>query len=165
MAFHFPHGVVQPQWKPAATGANYTLSPALVPLAALQKDFNVITGLQQTAWNKGPGGGHANGVPDFATAVPSIMTGAGGPSFEQVLAAEFGAATKFRALVANNEPAGTQSEGASSAHMNNISWTGPGMPAPSRRPELLHDDGFCGSDRRPPIGRHGGRDRPEEERA
>jgi hypothetical protein len=75
-------------------------------------------------------------MPDFATAVVSIMEGAGGPSFEQVLAAEFGAATKFRALVANNEPAGTQAEGASTAHMNNISWTGPGMPAPSERDPL-----------------------------
>ena len=136
MTFHFPHGVVQPQWNPAGTGANYALSPALMPLAALQKDFNVITGLQQTAWNKGPGGGHANGVPDFATAVPSIAAGAGGPSVEQVLAAEFGAATKFRALVANNEPAGSQTENATTAHMNNISWTGPGIPAPSERDVL-----------------------------
>ena len=136
MAFHFPHGVVLPMWVPATTGAGYTITPGLSPLAAFQKDFNVITGLQQTAWNKGPGGGHANGVPDFATAVPSIATGAGGPSFEQVLAAELGAATKFRALVASNEPAGTQSEGATSAHMNNISWTGPGTPAPAERDPL-----------------------------
>jgi hypothetical protein len=136
MAFHFPHGVVMPLWVPATTGLNYAITPSLMPLAAFQKDFNVITGLQQTAWNMGPGGGHANGMPDFATAVPSIMTGAGGPSFEQVLAAELGAATKFRALVANNEQAGTQTEGASTAHMNNISWTGPGMPAPSERDAL-----------------------------
>jgi len=136
MAFHFPHGVVPALWVPATTGPNYAITPSLMPLAAFQKDFNVITGLQQTAWNKGPGGGHANGMPDFATAVPSIPTGAGGPSFEQVLAAEFGAATKFRALVANNEQAGTQTEGATTAHMNNISWTGPGMPAPSERDPL-----------------------------
>ena len=136
MAFHFPHGVVQAQWVPTATGLNYPLSPSLMPLAAFQKDFNVITGLNQTAWNMGPGGGHANGVPDFATAVPSIATGAGGPSFEQVLAAEFGAATKFRALVANNEPPSTDAEGATSAHCNNISWTGPGMPALSERDPL-----------------------------
>jgi hypothetical protein len=133
MAFMFPHGVVLPLWVPATTGLNYALTPALMPLAAFQKDFNVITGLQQTAWGKGPGGGHANGIPDFATAVPSIKEGAGGPSFDQVLGAEFGAATKFRVLVANNEPAGTQAEGATSAHCNNISWTGPGVPAPSER--------------------------------
>ena len=136
MAFHFPHGVVPAQWVPASTGLNYPLSPSLMPLAAFQKDFNVITGLQQACWPMGPGGGHANGVPEFATAVVSTNTGAGGPSFEQVLAAEFGAATKFRALVANNEPESTDAEGATSAHCNNISWTGPGMPAPSERDPL-----------------------------
>ncbi len=98
MAFHFPHGVVLPQWVPATTGPNYAITPGLMPLSAFQADFNVISGLQQTAWLKGPGGGHANGIPDFATAVPSIGTGAGGPSFEQVLATEFGTATKFRSL-------------------------------------------------------------------
>jgi hypothetical protein len=114
-------------------GKGYAITPGLTALAAFQNDFNVISGLQQTAWNKGPGGGHANGMPDFATAVPSIGTGAGGPSFEQVLAKEFGAATKFRSLVANNEQAGNLAEGASTAHMNNISWTDPGVPAPSER--------------------------------
>jgi len=133
MAFHFPHGVVLSQWVPTAMGKGYAITPGLTSLAAFQDDFNVISGLQQTAWNKGPGGGHANGVPDFATAIPSIATGAGGPSFEQVLATEFGAATKFRALVANNEQAADLTEGATTAHMNNISWTGPGAPAPSER--------------------------------
>src|SRR6266478_1196370 len=125
MAFHFPHGVVLSQWTPAASGPSYTITPGLAPLAMYQKDFNVITALQQTAWNKGPGGGHANGFPDFATAVPSIGQGAGGPSFDQVLAAELGTATRFRSLVANNEQAGSAAEGATTAHMNNISWTGP----------------------------------------
>jgi Protein of unknown function (DUF1552) len=133
MAFHFPHGVVLSQWVPTTQGKGYTITPGLSSLAAFQNDFNVISGLQQTAWLKGPGGGHANGMPDFATAVPSIATGAGGPSFEQVLAKEFGAATKFRALVAHNEQEGTLTEGATTAHMNNISWTAPGVFAPAER--------------------------------
>jgi len=133
MAFHFPHGVISSQWVPATSGKGYTITPGLSSLAAYQDDFNVVSGLQQTCWNKGPGGGHANGVPDFATAVPSIGTGAGGPSFDQVLANEFGTATKFRSLVANNEQAGDLTEGATTAHMNNFSWAGPGMPALSER--------------------------------
>jgi hypothetical protein len=136
MTFMFPHGVVLRQWVPATTGTGYAITNGLAPLTAFQGDFNVVSGLQQTAWLKGPGGGHANGIPNFATAVPSIATGAGGPSFEQVLAAEFGTATKFRSLVANNEIAGTQAEGATTAHMNNLSWTGPGMPAPAERDPL-----------------------------
>lgn len=133
MAFHFPHGVPHSVWTPATTGKGYAITPGLMPLAAFQDDVNVITGLQQTAWNKGPGGGHANGIPNFATAVVSIATGAGGPSFDQVLAAELGASTKFRSLVANREPASNQTEGATTAHMNNISWIGPGEFAPAER--------------------------------
>jgi Protein of unknown function (DUF1552) len=133
MAFHFPHGVPHSIWTPATTGKGYAMTPGLMPLAAFQNDFNVISGLEQTAWNKGPGGGHANGFPDFATAVVTTGAGAGGPSFDQVLAAELGTATKFRSLVANREPVSNQNEGASTAHMNNIAWTGPGVFAPAER--------------------------------
>jgi len=137
MAFHFPHGVPHPIWTPATTGKGYAITPGLMPLAAFQDDINVITGLEQMSWNKGPGGGHANGFPDFATAVVTIGSGAGGPSFDQVLGAEFGAATKFRSLVANREPYSNQNEGATTAHMNNIAWTGPGVFAPAER-DVMH---------------------------
>ena len=133
MGFHFPHGVVLSQWTPATSGPGYAITPGLAPIAMYQKDFNVISGLQQIAWNKGPGGGHANGFPNFATAVPTNGQGAGGPSFDQVLASELGAATRFRSIVANNEQPGSAAEGATTAHMNNLSWTGPGSPAPAER--------------------------------
>jgi len=110
MAFHFPHGVVLSQWTPGMSGPGYAITPGLAPIAMYQKDFNVISGLQQSAWNKGPGGGHANGFPNFATAVPTNGQGAGGPSFDQVLAAELGAATRFRSIVANNEQPGSAAE-------------------------------------------------------
>jgi Protein of unknown function (DUF1552) len=133
MAFHFPHGVVLSQWTPTATGPGYTITPGLQPLAPYQNDINVISNLNQLCWGKGPGGGHANGMPDFATGVVSIGTGAGGASFDQVLAAELGAATKFRSLVGHREQADGATEGATTAHMNNISWAGPGMVAPADR--------------------------------
>jgi hypothetical protein len=133
MAFHFPHGVVLSQWTPATTGTGYALTPGLMPLADYQGDINVISNLEQTSWAKGPGGGHANGMPDFATAVVSIGTGAGGPSFDQVLANELGADTKFRSLVGHREQADGATEGATTAHMNNVSWSAAGMPAPADR--------------------------------
>jgi hypothetical protein len=133
IAFHFPHGVVLTQWTPTTQGPGYAITPGLMPIAAYQNDVNVISGLQQLCWGKGPGGGHANGMPDFATAVVSNGQGAGGPSFDQVLAQELGASTKFRSLVANNEAAGNAAEGATTAHMNNISWAASGVPAPSER--------------------------------
>jgi len=136
MAFHFPHGVVLSQWTPATTGKGYAITPGLAPLADYQDDVNVISGLQQNSWGKGPGGGHAQGMPCFATAVAGISSGAGGPSFDQVLGAELGSATKFRTLVGHREQADGASEGATSAHMNNISWSGPGTPAPADRDPL-----------------------------
>jgi hypothetical protein len=133
MAFHFPHGVVLSQWTPTTTGTGYALTPGLMPLAPFQSDINVISNLNQLCWGKGPGGGHANGMPDFATGVVSIGTGAGGPSFDQVLAAELGAATTFRSLVGHREQADGATEGATTAHMNNICWAGPGMVQPADR--------------------------------
>jgi hypothetical protein len=133
MAFHFSHGVVLSQWTPATQGPGYAITPGLMPIAAYQNDVNVISALQQLAWGKGPGGGHANGMPNFATAVVSNPQGAGGPSFDQVLAQELGAATKFRSLVAHNEQPGLATEGATTAHMNNIAWSASGVPAPAER--------------------------------
>lgn len=136
MAFHFPHGVVLSEWTPATTGKGYALTPGLMPLAAFQDDINVISNLTQNSWGKGPGGGHAQGMPCFATAVAGINTGSGGPSFDQVLGAELGSATKFRTLVGHREQADGASEGATSAHMNNISWSAAGTPAPADRDPL-----------------------------
>jgi hypothetical protein len=133
MAFHFPHGVVLSQWTPTTTGTGYAITPGLMPLAQYQGDINVISNLNQLCWGKGPGGGHANGMPDFATGVVSIGTGAGGPSFDQVLAAELGGATKFRSLVGHREQADGATEGATTAHMNNVCWAGPGMVQPADR--------------------------------
>jgi hypothetical protein len=133
MAFHFPHGVVLSQWTPTTTGTGYALTPGLMPLAAYQNDINVISNLNQLCWGKGPGGGHANGMPDFATAVVSVGTGAGGPSFDQVLATELGGTTKFRSLVGHREQADGATEGATTAHMNNICWADKGMVQPADR--------------------------------
>jgi hypothetical protein len=136
MSFHFPHGVILSMWTPTATGRGYTITPGLMPLAPHQEEINVISGLNLDAAGKGPGGGHAQGMPAFATGMPGIGAGAGGASFDQVLGAELGSATKFRTLVGHREQADGASEGATSAHMNNISWSGPGTPAPADRDPL-----------------------------
>jgi hypothetical protein len=134
MAFHFPHGVVLKNFTPATTGKGYAMTPILTPLAAFQNDFNVLSGVDQVALRMGVGGGdHARGIPCFATASVGNPAGSGGPSFDQVLASELGAATKFRSLVAHNQPAGTITEGATTAHMNNISWSAAGKFVPAER--------------------------------
>jgi hypothetical protein len=139
MAFHFPHGVngQDPYWTPKTTGQGYALTPLLMPLAAYQNDFNLISGVSQNAVRAGGvGGGHARGMPCFATAAISTDAGAGGPSFDQQLANEFGSTTKFTSIVANNEKPGTITEGATTAHMNNIAWSQAGKFVPSDRDPL-----------------------------
>ncbi len=131
MCFCFPHGVVEKMFWPATPGAGYKLSPALAPLVDLQNDFLLVGGTMQV--QGGQGGGHARGMPAFASAMPVIPTGAGGPSMDQVLAAELGAATKFRSIVAHNQKEGPVSEGATTAHCNNVSWSAPGKFAPAFR--------------------------------
>ncbi len=42
---YFANGVIQSQWKPATTGANFDLTPTLKPLAPVRDQINVISGL------------------------------------------------------------------------------------------------------------------------
>lgn len=133
MAYHFPHGVVQDRWRPAAVGDTWELTEGLMPFSELKGDITVVSNLDQTAGFAGIGGQHAQGMPAFASGSPGIGSGSSGPSFDQVLAEEMGAATPFRSLVANNEQAGTSAEQATTAHMNNIAWGSNGRPVEAQR--------------------------------
>jgi hypothetical protein len=42
----FPHGAVMNQWSPAESGADYTMSPILEPLAAFREHLTIISGLR-----------------------------------------------------------------------------------------------------------------------
>jgi len=42
---YFANGVIQSQWKPVTTGANFELTPTLKPLAPVRDHINVISGL------------------------------------------------------------------------------------------------------------------------
>src|SRR5262249_13873364 len=72
MAFHFPHGVILSLWTPATTGKGYAMTPGLMPLAPFQDDINILSGMNNNAAGKGPGGGHAQGMPAFATGMAGI---------------------------------------------------------------------------------------------
>jgi hypothetical protein len=42
----FPHGAVMNQWSPAESGADYTMSPILEPLAPFREHLTIISGLR-----------------------------------------------------------------------------------------------------------------------
>src|SRR3954462_6689451 len=57
--FYTPNGMIMQSFTPAKTGADYPLSPTLMPLEPHRNDFTVITGLahyQASALGDGPGG-------------------------------------------------------------------------------------------------------------
>ena len=42
---YIANGVIQEQWTPKSTGADYELTPILKPLEAFKGDFNIVSGL------------------------------------------------------------------------------------------------------------------------
>jgi hypothetical protein len=124
ITFHFPHGVIRQYWEPTATGTGYPMSPNLMALEPYRNDINIITGLSNpTGFEAAGGGQHAQGLSTFANGMVCTAKGAGGPTMEQVAAAQFGGETKYRSLVFNNEPATSDTDDFTTAHCNNISWS------------------------------------------
>src|SRR5262249_15146186 len=105
MAFvYVPNGVIQPDWTPKAEGAAFDLPSILQPLAPLQKDVLVLSGL--TCDKARPTG---DGAGDHARASASFLTGAqarktaganfqAGVSADQVAAARLADHTRLPSL-------------------------------------------------------------------
>jgi hypothetical protein len=100
------------------------MSPNLMALEPLRNDINVVSGMANPTGFEAMGGGqHAQGLSTFANATVCTAKGAGGPTIEQVAAAQFGGSTKYRSIVMNNEPPTTDTDSFTTAHCNNISWS------------------------------------------
>jgi hypothetical protein len=126
-----PNGKHMAHWTPAADGADFELPTTLEPLAAVQSEVCVLTGLTQKKANAngdGPGD-HARALASFLTGVQARKThGAdlrAGISVDQVAAAVLGRETRFPSLEIGCD-AGAQSgncdSGYSCAYSSSISW-------------------------------------------
>ncbi len=142
----WPNGTVMSRWTPRNTGATYTLSESLQPLAgftlpdgaevpAMRGDVNVISGLKNTVADLGAGGGgHIRALAAFGNGMPMTLTSAGGISVDQVAANALGGATRFPSIPVAVQPAETANwDGASAAIFNNLSWSGVNRPVPADR--------------------------------
>jgi hypothetical protein len=142
-AFFVPNGMYLPEWYPTGTGASYTLSPLLSPLAALKSDFLVLSGLGNYASHASTIDlGHVASTSTFLTS-----TAAGdapvrvGISVDQVAASQLKVYTRFPSL-----ELGTRS-GTTGVLHNNISWSANSTPMPKEiRPDILFDRLFDGMD-------------------
>lgn len=138
MAFIFvPNGVHLPNWTPASEGFGFQLPPILEPLANVQEELLVLSGLTHDkgrANGDGPGD-HARSASVFLTgAQPRKTDGSNirsGISVDQAAAQRIGSLTKFPSLELGCEPgrsAGGCDSGYSCAYSSNISWAGESSP-------------------------------------
>jgi hypothetical protein len=138
MAFMFvPNGVHLPDWTPGQYGYGFDLPHILSPLAPVQDDIIVISGLTH---DKGRANG--DGAGDHARSASVFLTGAqprktagenirSGVSVDQVAAQAAGRATRFASLELGCESgrsAGNCDSGYSCAYSSNISWSSESTP-------------------------------------
>jgi hypothetical protein len=140
MAFvYVPNGIDMRNWTPEAVGRSFNLPKILEPLAPLQDDVLVLSGLMDhngEALGDGPGD-HARASASFLTGVhPKKTAGSDisvGISVDQIAAAKIGSATRLASLELGCEDghlAGNCDSGYSCAYVNSISWRSPTVPNP-----------------------------------
>lgn len=128
VGFYVPNGKHMPFWKPSTVGEDYTLSPTLMPLAALKKKFLVLSGLENKGCSRPVGGGHARGTGGFLTCTnihtaSEIASGTrpNGISMDQLIADEIGKATRIASLQLGLTNQG-KDQGYGSEFIQNISF-------------------------------------------
>jgi hypothetical protein len=124
------NGISEKYWIPAETGTDYSITPCLSPLATLRDDVHVISGLDSPAARlPGPGNSHHPSMSALLTGQTYTGSGAGGASFDQILALQIGDDSRFRSL-----QIGVSQECFGEAIQRNMSWAGRDRPLP---PETL----------------------------
>ena len=154
LCYYVPCGIHMPAFTPANEGAGFTLSQTLAPLANVQNDLLVLTGLENKAANPDGPGDHAAGTGSFITAHHVFKTeGAdieNNISVDQVAANALGNATRYPSLQLGMDGGGSTGgcdSGYSCAYARNISWSGPKTPLPKTvDPQIVFDRLFAGFD-------------------
>lgn len=133
-----PNGYIMQNFRPADTGANYTISPILKPMEPYREQFAVIGGLDHVqAEALGDGAGdHARCCGTFLTGVhvhKSDSVLGDGISADQIVAKEFGKITQLPSMeIGLEQPSlvGSCDSGYSCAYTNTMSWTSATTPLP-----------------------------------
>ncbi len=143
---YFPNGVWEKGWVPQDTGADYTLSPALQPLAEVKHEVLVLSGLDKQ--NSHRGDGHYAKTANFLTGMPVAKTtgkdiSSGGISVDQLIAQHVGRQTPLPSLELGTEPviSGIDSNvGFTRLYGSHISWQTPSRPvAKEINPRVVYE--------------------------
>jgi len=152
LAWYVPNGIHMQAWTPSTTGPGFALTPILQPLAALQSEILVVTGLDNApAESEGPGD-HASGTSGFLTCThvtKSETTITNGTSMDQVYAQHIGGETVVPSLQLGIDGGGNSGgcdSGYSCAYSRNISWVGNTPLSKLTSPETVFDVLFAGFD-------------------
>ena len=145
---YFPNGAIPAAWWPKTEGSAFELSRTLQPLAASQKQIQVIGGLDHlnaTAGNDG-GGDHARANGTFLTGVrlkKSATDIHAGISIDQAIARQIGHLTRFASLELTCDAGrntGACDSGYSCAYQYNLSWSSPNTPmTPEANPRQVFE--------------------------
>jgi hypothetical protein len=97
--FFWGNGMLPDRWVPTGTGADYTLSEQLEPLASIREHLTVVSGMAVKTPNIGA---HSSGPAGFLAGGPLRQDGTNmvmpGPTIDQIIANEVGGNTVFRSL-------------------------------------------------------------------
>jgi hypothetical protein len=136
---YVPNGVDMRNWRPEVVGRDYVLPKILQPLAPIQDNLLVFSGLKDhngEALGDGPGD-HARAAASFLTGVhPRKTSGSDisvGISVDQVAAQKMASQTRLASLelgIEDGHLAGNCDSGYACAYVNSISWRSPTVPNP-----------------------------------
>ncbi|MCS7024331.1 MAG: DUF1552 domain-containing protein [Bryobacteraceae bacterium] len=126
------NGIPEKYWIPQGVGPDFEFTPCLAPLAPFRRDIHLVTGLDSPAARlPGPGNSHYPSMSALLSGMPYTGRGAGGPSFDQILARKVGDRWRFRSL-----QIGVSQECFGEAIQRNMSWVDRDRPLPPE--ELPH---------------------------
>lgn len=154
LIYYVPNGIRMMHWKPMVEGPGYDLLPILQPLAGIQEQVSVLSGLANSAAMQPLPAGHATGTGTFLTCKTIVKSdGSGirsGISMDQLIARQFDTKVRYPSLqlgIDGGSDLATCDSGYSCAYSRNISWAGPTTPlAKMVDPSIIFDRLFGGVD-------------------
>jgi hypothetical protein len=146
---YVPNGAIPSAFWPTEAGSNFALSPTLAPLAKVQQQLQVISGLQDLSANAGPDGAgdHARASGTFLTGVRIKKTAGSdihaGVSIDQVVANQIGHLTRFSSLELTCDvvrKSGDCDSGYACAYEYNLAWRSHNQPlSPEHNPRFVFE--------------------------